>query len=728
MQSNELEKINIIRKDVCENAPSISIIIPVYNCEKFIRECYYSIAEQKLKNIQIIYIDDGSTDQSINILKNLADGDNRIMIICQNHRGAGYARNLGIKYSRGEFIAFMDADDMYPSGEVLYKLYTEAIYHNVNICGGSLWQLRNGELCKDASLFEKGYTFNHDGLIDYIDYQYDFGYWRFIYKKEFIIKNNIQFPSYLRGQDPPFFVKCMLLARKFYAIKDPTYIYRVSSNHVVWTPQKICDVYNSYKDLLIISKQNSLINLHNLIVSRIANRSLIEYIDVYNEDIRKTILSTISEVNYDYLDQYNNINLSMVFSYIHKTNPTFLISVIVSVYNQEKYIKDCLNSIINQTCKNLEIICINDGSTDNSLNILREFKKNYKNFVLINQRNKGLSRSRNEAISISRGKYILFVDSDDLLRNDALEKLFLKMERRNLDMLSFSGMNFIGDIANKIENKYWTFSYLPKNFNKDVFNWRDCKSFLHRMAVSSCLTMYKASFIKNNKIFFPDRLCFEDNLFFIKSITKANRCGILNEKFYYRRVHSASITQNWDKHFLDYIKVSMLVLNYLLSIRIEKSVYENYRQFFISGIKRRFNTFSISLQSKYKVMYTDFLYMFGDGGGEPSKILRLCGVPIYLHKRTCQKDKVSLLKIEIFKKIFTKNKRKTYIFGIPYYSIEIKGAKITKQIFFIRYSYVDKFRMLSLQIQDIEYKLHNNKKLLVQLTSYLNECKTPKPL
>ena len=391
---------------------------------------------------------------------------------------------------------------MYPSEDALYKLYSEAKYHNVNICGGSLWQLRNGELCKDTSLFEKGYTFKQDSLIDYIDYQYDFGYWRFIYKREFIINNHIQFPSYLRGQDPIFFVNAMVLARKFYAIKAPTYIYRVSSNHVIWTPKRICDVYNSYKDLLTISKQNSLINLHNLVASRIANRSLIEYIDIYNEDIRNTVLSTINEINYDYLAQGNNINLSTIYNYIHKTNYSVLISVIVSVYNQEKYIKECLDSIINQTCKNIEIICINDGSTDNTLNILREFKKTHKNFTLINQTNKGLSCSRNKGISISRGKYILFVDSDDLLRDDALEKLFIKMEKRNLDMLSFSGVNFIGDIANKIENKYWSFCYLPNNFNKDVFNWRDCKSFLHRMAVSSCLTMYKASFIKSSKIFF----------------------------------------------------------------------------------------------------------------------------------------------------------------------------------------------------------------------------------
>ncbi len=178
----------------------------------------------------------------------------------------------------------------------------------------------------------------------------------------------------------------MILVRKFYAIKIPTYIYRVSSNHVTWTPKRVCDVYNSYKALLLISTQNSLINLHNLVVNRIANCFLIKSFIDYNVDIRNTVLSTINEVNYDYLPQSNtDVNLSIIYNYFHKINYIFLISVIVSVYNNEKYIVDCLNSIINQTYKNIEIICINDGSTDNSLKILREFERIYKNFILIDQ-------------------------------------------------------------------------------------------------------------------------------------------------------------------------------------------------------------------------------------------------------------------------------------------------------------------------------------------------------
>ncbi len=81
------------------------------------------------------------------------------MIISQTNRDAVHTKNLGLKYSRGEFNVFMNADDKYPSKDVLYKLYIEAIYHNVNICGGSLWQLQKNVLCKDTSLFENGYTF-----------------------------------------------------------------------------------------------------------------------------------------------------------------------------------------------------------------------------------------------------------------------------------------------------------------------------------------------------------------------------------------------------------------------------------------------------------------------------------------------------------------------------------------------------------------------------------------
>ena len=112
---------------------------------------------------------------------------------------------------------------------------------------------------------------------------------------------------------------------------------------------------------------------------------------------------------------------------------------------------------------------------------------------------------------------------------------------------SFGGINFDDKTRKESSNPYYEFRYLPENFNTDTFTYKDCINFITKMAVSSCLTAYKFDFIKNHNITFPDGLCFEDNVFFHKALLNAQKCGILNEKLYYRFV-------NDKEHKVTYVK------------------------------------------------------------------------------------------------------------------------------------------------------------------------------
>ncbi len=284
----------------------------------------------------------------------------------------------------------------------------------------------------------------------------------------------------------------------------------------------------------------------------------------------------------------------------HFTDSNIKISIILCAYNTGKYLKECLNSVVNQTLKEIEIICVNDGSTDNTLDILKEYAEKDTRIVIINQKNQGLACARNNALQIARGRYIQFVDSDDYLREDTCEKLVQTMQKNNLDMLSFSGVNF--DDATRIEkeNTYWSFLYLPSDFNKDCFSHKDCISFLNRMAVSSCLTAYKRDFLWEHQLEFPAHLFYEDNVFFVKAITQAKRCGILDEKFYHRRIHSESITQNNHKYFGDYIQIRDMVLSYLKKIKIDQDVYANYQASYLRGAIAIYNQFTKKNKKKYR--------------------------------------------------------------------------------------------------------------------------------
>ena len=204
--------------------PLVSVIIPVYNVENYLRQCLDTVINQILQEIEIICINDGSTDNSLKILEEYAKKDNRIIILSQENKGSGPTLNNGISKSTGEFIAIMDSDDYYPSNYVLEYLYKIAKKTNVLVCGGSAIQLKNDILITDFNKFDSGYSFKRSGFHEYIDYQYDYGYWRFIYNREFIIKNNLYFEDYRRYKDPIWFIKTMTLAKRFYAIQLPVYV------------------------------------------------------------------------------------------------------------------------------------------------------------------------------------------------------------------------------------------------------------------------------------------------------------------------------------------------------------------------------------------------------------------------------------------------------------------------------------------------------------------------
>jgi len=113
----------------------------------------------------------------------------------------------------------------------------------------------------------------------------------------------------------------------------------------------------------------------------------------------------------------------------------FLISVIIPIYNSEKYLKRCIDSIINQTYKNIEIICINDGSTDESYNILKQYEIKDNRIIILNKLNQGVSSARNDGIRISKGQYITFVDSDDWLELDAIENMVYLAKNKESDAI-----------------------------------------------------------------------------------------------------------------------------------------------------------------------------------------------------------------------------------------------------------------------------------------------------
>ncbi len=250
------------------SGPAISLIIPVFNNEKTIEQCMESVLEQTLGNMEIICVDDGSSDASLSIIRNYRQKDQRIKIIEQSNKGSGHARNKAIEEAEGEYIAFMDADDYYPNPYALNLLFECGAAHSAYICGGSVCFIQAGE--EQCSLIDGiDYSFRSFGWIPYEELQQDYYFQRFIFKRQFLIDEKISFKEYRRYQDVIFLFEAMLRAGKIYAIPIDTYTYRIKDNDNMFSIETGKDVLMAITAELKESAKKNLRLLHYRILYRL---------------------------------------------------------------------------------------------------------------------------------------------------------------------------------------------------------------------------------------------------------------------------------------------------------------------------------------------------------------------------------------------------------------------------------------------------------------------------
>lgn len=247
------------------------------------------------------------------------------------------------------------------------------------------------------------------------------------------------------------------------------------------------------------------------------------------------------------------------------------VSVVIPVYNVEDYLEECLDSIINQTLDDIEIICINDGSTDSSLNILEKYANLDGRIIIHSQENSGLSASRNRGIDLSNGDYIYFIDSDDTLELNALSELYEFSNSNNLDLLIFKVINFYDGSGKKFTSKYYEMSFMKK-FNKKIFDYNDIGEKAFKMSVSAPGKLYKKDLL--DSIRFEEGLIFEDNLFFAEVMIKAKRVSFLNKHYYNRRIRENSITTTRTLKFAD----SFVIVNKIIELFKRENLYEDYKK------------------------------------------------------------------------------------------------------------------------------------------------------
>ena len=314
------------------------------------------------------------------------------------------------------------------------------------------------------------------------------------------------------------------------------------------------------------------------------------------------------------------------------------VSIIIPVYNVEQYLRQCLDSVINQTFKNIEIIAVNDCSTDNSLQIIKEYQQKDKRIVLVDlKQNVGLGFARNEGIKIAKGKYITFVDSDDWIASNFIEILYNEITKNNTDFVS-AGYYMFDDITNEqtIGNKD-----IQINYNT-VFNKRKDKEFFlknlrHTLICVVWNKIFRKDFLFSNNIFFKVKKL-EDNIFLYESFLYASSFVFIEENIYFYRVNRINSLVNtiniedisvfWDKflsvtkikfkqykaYSYTYISLHAMGIMEKLTLKQSKLVFSKFRNLFFNkdfipdysyvyGIKTKINLFVFYICLKYNINY-----------------------------------------------------------------------------------------------------------------------------
>ena len=431
------------------NQELVSIIVPIYNVENYLRQCLDSIQNQTYKKFECIMINDGSTDSSQQIAEEYLS-DSRFKLINQSNKGLSGARNTGISHIREEstFVAFVDSDDcIYPD---FLETLTEHIEDDVDIIEGMIeYYFDEIKMDNISHNFEKQIlTTQNEKLSKFALNELRVSVFPKLFRKNLLTEDF--FPKGWIFEDLAVVPELVSNSGKWIKLPKVIYGYRIRPNSITtkeFSEEKL-DVFKIFRKYDLFFKDAS--ERTKYLVEKI------KYLHINYHDIE-----FVPEDN-QYKSLYKE-EKEKILSQIEEYEKGELISIIVPIYNVENYLRHCLESIQNQTYQNFECLLINDGSPDNSADICREYVSKDSRFRYFEKENGGVSSARNLGIEHSKGEYITFIDSDDWVESDYLDVLYkvLKDEAADISVSTYKQFDMTA-------NCYYVHSY-QRGYEKRVF-------------------------------------------------------------------------------------------------------------------------------------------------------------------------------------------------------------------------------------------------------------------
>lgn len=543
----------------------ISVIIPVYNTDKYLSECLESVIASSLFNVcEVIIIDDGSSDNSVAVAESYCKKYKNISLYSYSNGGLSAARNRGLSLASGKYIFFLDSDD-YIASDYIEKLYESIREKDCDIvfAGFSRSDLESGICYKvERKALETNQVISG---CEYLEKRMDVDDWQnqvwcAIYRKDFFDKYKLKFSENVRVYEDILFTNRILLyAESVYMIPEYGYMYRVREGSLVQGGVTDFDISNCILIMNEFCKEYPTLNrvqrhgigrvyfqLISMILYCIGDIKSEHKAEFFNNlsalrlwkplvrsvsNIKELIKLIVFRTNWGL---YYNIVKSNEVNYEYEPETEVaepLVSVIIPCFNSAETLERCLKSVTEQEYQNIEVIAVDDGSTDNTLEILNEFAKEHSSFKIINCEHGGVSAARNEALKAVSGDYIQFVDSDDYLVSGCTRLMVNAALNTDADLV-FCDYYQYSDYDNNVYHRHLPAGiHNKKNFLKELA--KDPGAHYYGVIWNK---FYKAKIIKDNGLMFDSSLSMGEDFIFNTNYFHLSKmfCSVNRQLYVYK--------------------------------------------------------------------------------------------------------------------------------------------------------------------------------------------------
>lgn len=519
----------------------VSIIIPVYNVETYLRQCLDSVLGQIFSNFEVLLVNDGSTDNSGFICQEYARLDSRFKYFEKENGGVSDARNSGLDLAQGDYVTFLDADD-FLFEDHLEKLYRATTLSDADIMIGGYSRFDGSDFYfyKDHFKRDSLISFTSTQAIQFLDSMLDIQFFNFstacgkLFKRTLF--KELRFPLGRYAENQFIMWELYLNAESIYAFNGDSYVYR-SNNEGLSSGFSVehLDYIDALEERIKSTKDlegidiNLSFNMYRYVLKRILEQlEEHDYIDEAKEVREK--LELAEQGQYPFLTDEVKEN--------EVENGGELISIIVPIYNVEKYLRMCLDSIEHQTYSNIEVLLINDGSPDSSGEICQEYVARDSRFRYFEKANGGLSDARNYGIERSNGKYLTFVDSDDWLNLTYVEDLYWAAIRNDADTV-VSHYTIYNESDRNYYVHIWDDYYEKTCTGEELVLELPSLELNGYVYITSWGILFKKELFNN--IRFPKGKVIEDSRTNYKLFFRSNKVAYIHKEIYYHREGIESI-------------------------------------------------------------------------------------------------------------------------------------------------------------------------------------------